>query len=251
MAKLPRLHSRYPPASAAKLRSISRLPFVSHPPSDGIAAPPFNAGMNRPAKRRLKLKQYRGDKKREKRSDRDRLIGKYGLILPLEPYCLVYESRHPAREKKRLPRPISSEKKAKKNKAKKDMEDTRLPLDERAAVAARELYEVRRTSSIRNVVVPNPNYEEDMGIPRFAAIRMAGCVTKEQQEELLSRVKNVIAAGADFETTAAHGKSFRQMWVGPWAKYTSAPFLTAGRRQVSVRSTSRELISRSQPSAGR
>jgi hypothetical protein len=241
MAELPCLHGRYPPASGAELCSILRLPIILHPPSDGIAAPPFSAGMNRASKRWLKFKKHQGDKKRQKRSDRDRLIDKYGLILPFEPYCLVYESRHPAREKKRLPQHISSEKKARKNKAKKDMEDTRLPLNERAAVAAQELYKVHHTSSIRNVVVPNPNYEENMGIPRFAAIRMAGCVTKEQQEELLSRVKNVIVAGADFETTAAHGKSFRQMWVGSWAKYTSTPFLTAGRRQVNKQGVDLEI----------
>jgi hypothetical protein len=34
-----------------------------------------------------------------------------------------------------------------------------------------------------------------------------------------------------FKTTAAHGNTFLQAWIGLWRKYSSTPFVSAGRMQ--------------------
>jgi hypothetical protein len=70
------------------------------------------------------------------------------------------------------------------------IEDNRLPEDGdvRSIVAARKLTTIHHTGAVTHVAIPNPNFEGGMDIPRFAAIRIASCVTEEEQQDLIRLV---------------------------------------------------------------
>lgn len=57
--------------------------------------------------------------------------------------------------------------------------DTRLPddADIRASVAARPFQILRQTSSKLHVAILNPNYKPGVGVPVFAVVRLANCVS--------------------------------------------------------------------------
>jgi hypothetical protein len=66
-----------------------------------------------------------------------------------------------------------------------------------------------------------------MDIPWFAAIRIASCVTKEEQQDLIRLVLGVqevrcIANAFDF---------YQQLWLGLWRKYAGAPHVATSNRK--------------------
>jgi hypothetical protein len=73
------------------------------------------------------------------------------------------------------------------------IENHRLPEDEdmRSIVAARKLTTFHQTDAVTHVAIPNPNFERGMDIPRFAAIRIASCVTEEEQQYRIRLVLGV------------------------------------------------------------
>jgi hypothetical protein len=88
--------------------------------------------------------------------------------------------------------------------------DTWLPddADVRASVTARLLQTLLQTSSKQHVAILNPNYKPGIGV-----LVLANCVCDAEQE-LLRLVEDLKKAGAKFKTTAAHGDSLQQFWLG-------------------------------------
>jgi hypothetical protein len=92
-------------------------------------------------------------------------------------------SLYPPRERPRLPNLLKS----------LAIENHRLPEDEdmRSIVAAQKLTTIHHTGAVTHVAIPNPNFERGMDIPRFAAIRIASCVTEEEQQNFIRLVLGV------------------------------------------------------------
>ncbi|KAF2633007.1 hypothetical protein BU25DRAFT_87477 [Macroventuria anomochaeta] len=99
----------------------------------------------------------------------------------------------------------------------------------RKAVEDRPLTTIAHNSTVTHAGIPNPNYAADSDIPRYAAIRFHNCVPENEAERLLAQVKEL--KDMPFKTTAAHGDTFLQAWIGLWRKYSCAPFVSAGRMQ--------------------
>ncbi|KAF1937286.1 hypothetical protein EJ02DRAFT_437975 [Clathrospora elynae] len=90
---------------------------------------------------------------------------------------------------------------------------------------------IAHNGTITHAGIPNPNYVADSDIPRYAAIRFPNCVSGNEMQRLPDQVKELKYAKLPFKTTAAHGDTFLQAWIGLWRRYSSAPFVFAGRMQ--------------------
>ncbi|KAF1937278.1 hypothetical protein EJ02DRAFT_437972 [Clathrospora elynae] len=95
----------------------------------------------------------------------------------------------------------------------------------------RSLATIAHNGTITHAGIPNPNYAADSDIPRYAAIRFRNCVSRNEAQMLLDQIEELKDAKMPFKTTAAHGDTFLQAWIGLWRKYSSTPFVSAGRMQ--------------------
>jgi hypothetical protein len=104
--------------------------------------------------RQQKQRRFWDKRKRAFAKQQEELRAKYGLSLPAEPRVHLVEPLHPPREAPRLEGTARDEAIAKPRKA------------------------IPRNGSTAYAAIPNPN-------PCFAAIRLLGCVTEEEHQELL------------------------------------------------------------------
>ncbi|KAF2702442.1 hypothetical protein K504DRAFT_539601 [Pleomassaria siparia CBS 279.74] len=107
----------------------------------------------------------------------------------------------------------------------------RLGKADRAKVEGRTITTIANNGSITHAGVPNPNYVAGADIPQYAALRFSRCISPDIARQLLKHVKVLQEARMPFQTTASHGNTFKQAWIGLWRQSSATPFVSAGRRQ--------------------